>query len=118
MPTRNEADNVPRLISEVRQTLSDIDYRLVFVDDSTDATPDIIREFAREDGRVTLIHREGNERSGGLSTAVSAGIDSVAATSDYTCVMDADLQHPPSKVREMLKTAEEEGSDVVVPAAT
>ena len=114
VPTRNEADNVARLISEVRQTLSDIDYRLVFVDDSTDATPEIIRDFSREDDRITLIHREGNERSGGLSTAVSDGIDSVAATSDYTCVMDADLQHPPSKVREMLRTAEEEGSDVVV----
>ncbi|WP_053057833.1 glycosyltransferase [Rubrobacter aplysinae] len=114
VPTRNEAGNVPRLVSEVRQSLSDIDYRLVFVDDSTDETPEIVRSLAEEDPRITLIHREGEDREGGLSTAVTTGIDTVSEASEYTCVMDADLQHPPQKVREMLGTADNEGSDVVV----
>ena len=114
VPTRNEAGNVPRLVSEVRDTLSDIDYRLVFVDDSTDETPEIVRSLAAEDPRITLIHREDEDREGGLSTAVTTGMDTVAEASEYTCVMDADLQHPPHKVREMLETAEAEGSDVVV----
>lgn len=114
VPTRNEAGNVPRLVSEVRDTLADIDYRLVFVDDSTDETPEIVRSLAAEDARITLIHREGGDREGGLSTAVTTGLDNVAEASEFTCVMDADLQHPPEKVREMLQTAEAEGSDVVV----
>src|SRR5918998_5592994 len=105
VPTRNEAENVPVLVRELRESLSEIDYRVVFVDDSTDETPDVIRGLAEEDGRVALIHRGDAERGGGLSTAVTTGIEEVAGISEYTCVMDADLQHPPEKVREMLELA-------------
>src|ERR671920_1160130 len=114
VPTRNEADNVPRLVRELRESLSDLDYRVVFVDDSTDGTPGVIRDLAREDGRVSLVRREGAERRGGLSTAVTRGLDLSSRASEYTCVMDADLQHPPEKVREMLETARRTGADVVV----
>lgn len=114
VPTRNEAANVPRLVRELRKGLSGIDYRVVFVDDSTDETPEVIRGLAEEDGRVALIHREGAERDGGLSTAVTTGMDAVTGDSEYTCVMDADLQHPPEKVREMLRVARESDADVVV----
>ena len=114
VPTRNEADNVPKLVRELRESLSDLDYRVVFVDDSTDGTPGVIRDLAREDGRVRLVCREGAERRGGLSTAVTRGLDLSSGASEYTCVMDADLQHPPEKVREMLETARRTDADVVV----
>src|SRR5918995_812198 len=114
VPTRNEVDNVPELVRELRESLSDIDYRVVFVDDSTDETPGVIRDLAREDGRVRLVRREGAERRGGLSTAVTRGLDLSSGASEYTCVMDADLQHPPGKVREMLETARRTDADVVV----
>src|SRR3712207_4675638 len=114
VPTRNEADNVGRLVRELRENVSGIDYRVVFVDDSTDATPQVIRALGAEDGRVTLIHRRDTERSGGLSTAVTTGIEEFAQLSEYTCVMDADLQHPPKKVREMLEIAHNSEADVVV----
>ena len=114
VPTRNEADNVPRLARELRESLTDLDYRVVFVDDSTDGTPGVIRDLAREDGRVRLVRREGAERRGGLSTAVTTGLDLSSGASEYTCVMDADLQHPPEKVREMLTTARCTDADVVV----
>ncbi len=114
VPTRNEAGNVGRLVRELRESLARIDYRVVFVDDSTDETPEIIRALGEEDGRVTLIHREGAEREGGLSTAVTTGIEQVSGASEYTCVMDADLQHPPQKVREMLDIARDSEADVVV----
>src|SRR3712207_9092279 len=45
VPTRNEADNVPVLMHELRESLSGIDYRVVFVDDWTDETPEVIRGF-------------------------------------------------------------------------
>ena len=114
VPTRNEVDNVPELMRELRQSLSDIDYQVVFVDDSTDETPGVIRDLAREDARVSLVRREGAERRGGLSTAVTRGLDLSSGASKYTCVMDADLQHPPGKVREMLETARRTDADVVV----
>src|ERR687890_2505613 len=114
VPTRNEADNVPRLVRELRESLTDLDYRVVFVDDSTDGTPGVIRDLARGDGRVRLVRREGADRQGGLSTAVTTGLDLSSRASEYTCVMDADLQHPPEKVREMLETARRTGADVVV----
>lgn len=114
IPTRNESDNVPRLVRELQRNLSGIEYRLVFVDDSTDETPRIVEGLARDNGRIVLIHRHGSEREGGLSTAVTTGIEAVSAKSVYTCIMDADLQHPPEKVREMLEVAQSSGADVVV----
>jgi dolichol-phosphate mannosyltransferase len=114
IPTRNEADNVPVLMGELRESLSGLDYRVVFVDDSMDETPEVIRGFCKESGRVTLIHREGTERDGGLSTAVTTGIEVSVGMSKYTCVMDADLQHPPKKVRDLLELARSSDADVVV----
>src|ERR671917_2040487 len=115
VPTRNEAENVPRLVRELGESLSGVDYRVVFVDDSTDETPRVIRGLAEEDGRISLVHREGAERDGGLSTAVTTGIELFSGASEFTCVMDADLQHPPEKVREMLEIARgSSGADVVV----
>jgi dolichol-phosphate mannosyltransferase len=114
VPTRNEADNVAELVRKLREGLAGVDYRIVFVDDSTDGTPGVIRGLAEEDGRVTLLHREGAEREGGLSTAVTTGMEIFSGGSEFTCVMDADLQHPPEKVREMLEVAQSGGADVVV----
>src|SRR5215216_6650863 len=96
IPTRNEAGNVPRLVRGLGEALTGVDYRVVFVDDSTDETPAVIRDLSEEDG--------------GLSTAVAAGMDAVANESEYTCVMDADLQHPPEKVRELLEKARSTGA--------
>ncbi|MDQ3891732.1 MAG: glycosyltransferase [Actinomycetota bacterium] len=114
IPTRNEAGNVPRLVRELGEALTGVDYRVVFVDDSTDETPAVIRDLSEEDGRISLIHRASAEQDGGLSTAVAAGMDAVANESEYTCVMDADLQHPPEKVRELLEKARSTGADAVV----
>src|SRR5215208_3891256 len=114
IPTRNEAGNVPRLVRELGEALTGVDYRVVFVDDSTDETPAVIRDLSEEDGRISLIHRASAEQDGGLSTAVAAGMDAVTNESEYTCVMDADLQHPPEKVRELLEKARSTGADAVV----
>src|ERR687897_2559550 len=114
VPTRNEADNVPKLVHELRESLSDLNYRVVFVDDSTDETPEMIQVLSEQDGRIRLVRREGTERYGGLSTAVTTGIELFSGASEYTCVMDADLQHPPEKVREMLEIARRSDADVVV----
>jgi dolichol-phosphate mannosyltransferase len=61
VPTRNEADNVAGLVAGCARG-SRREFRIVFVDDSTDGTPGVIRGLAEEDGRVTLVHREGADR--------------------------------------------------------
>src|ERR687889_1188793 len=99
---------------DLEASLAGVDYRVLFVDDSTDKTPEVIRSLREENDRIDLIHREGIERDGGLSTAVTTGLHAVANESDYVCVMDADLQHPPEKVREMLEIAHRSDADVVV----
>jgi len=114
IPTRNEADNVPHLMRDLKESLLGVDYRVLFVDDSTDQTPEVIRALREKDDRIVLIHREGAERDGGLATAVTTGMDAAARDSEYICVMDADLQHPPEKVREMLEIARRSDADVVV----
>src|ERR671910_1935422 len=114
VPTRNEAENVPKLVHELRESLSDLDYRVVFVDDSTDETPEVIQGLSEHDARIRLVRREGAERYGGLSTAVTTGIELFSGASEYTCVMDADLQHPPEKVREMLEIARRSDAEVGV----
>src|SRR5215210_4334779 len=114
IPTRNEAGNVPRLVRELGEALAGVDYRVVFVDDSTDETPTVIHALSEEDSRISLIHRASAEQDGGLSTAVATGMDAIADESEYTCVMDADLQHPPEKVRELLEKAQSTEADVVV----
>lgn len=111
IPTRNERENVPMLIERLDRALEGISAELVFVDDSDDGTQDVI---ARTKSRlpVQVIHREGESRRGGLSTAVVQGMQ--AAQGKYLCVMDGDLQHPPEKVPELVSKAEQTDADVVL----
>jgi dolichol-phosphate mannosyltransferase len=106
--TRNESANVETLGSRLQEALSAIPHELCFVDDSDDDTPDRIGALP---GPVRLLHRESDERAGGLSTAVVAGIH--MARGQWLCVMDADLQHPPETIPEMLRQGEA-GADLVV----
>ncbi|MCR2808158.1 MULTISPECIES: glycosyltransferase [unclassified Microbacterium] len=95
VPTYNEAPNVAELVRRVTAETAGIDAEIIFVDDSTDATPDVVREVAASAALpVRLIHRE--RRTGGLGGAVMAGL--AAAEADACLVMDGDLQHPPEEI--------------------
>jgi dolichol-phosphate mannosyltransferase len=96
IPTFNEAPNVAELVRRVSAAVAGIDAEVIFVDDSTDTTPDVIAEVATSASLpVRLIHRE--QAKGGLGGAVLAGL--AAAESDACLVMDGDLQHPPEEIR-------------------
>ncbi len=111
VPTRNEEPNVRALLDRLRTALAGIDHEILFVDDSDDRTPAAIAAAAGGDARVDLVHREGAERAGGLSTAVLVGIRRTRG--EFVCVMDADLQHPPEEIPGMLAVARD-GADVVI----
>ncbi|KQT02342.1 glycosyltransferase [Cellulomonas sp. Leaf395] len=111
IPTFNEAPNVLELVRQVSEAVDGLDAEIVFVDDSTDNTPEIITAVSVGASLpVRMIHRD--DPVGGLSGAVQDGIRSSTAT--WCLVMDGDLQHPPSMVPVLLETAQASGADVVV----
>lgn len=112
VPTRDEAPNVRELIRRLEHALAG-QAEIVFVDDSRDETPDVIRE-ARSSTTIPirLIHRAPEHRHDGLSGAVVEGLR--VARARQVCVIDADLQHPPELLPRLLQRAVEDDLDVVV----
>ncbi len=115
IPTRNEAVGIEELLQHLSSTM-DAPTEIVFVDDSDDATPWSVRRLTDDrtwgNLSIRLVHRTENRRRGGLGSAVCEGLR--RASGEWVCVLDADLQHPPEVVLDLLKTAEEESVDVVV----
>ncbi|MGD1055644.1 MAG: polyprenol monophosphomannose synthase [Nitrososphaerales archaeon] len=112
VPTYNERENVGRLIEEVR-SVAIPGLVLLFVDDtSPDGTGDLIRDIASRDPSVKLFVRSAKT---GIGSAYQDGfreaISSIAP--DIIIEMDADLQHPPSAIPELVR-AIQAGADVAV----
>lgn len=111
VPTFNEGPNVRELLRRLDTALGSTAYEVVFVDDSTDDTPEIIAEaIGKTRTPVRLIHRD--HPTGGLGGAVVEGMQAAAAT--WCLVMDGDLQHPPEVIPSMLERAAQGDADVVV----
>ena len=113
IPTRNEAGNIEPLLMRIHQAVKGIAVEVVFVDDSTDETPDVIRKL--QDWfplPIKLIARPAERRKNGLGGAVVEGFQ--AAQGTWLGVMDADLQHPPEMIPRLLRHAQKSGSDVVI----
>jgi len=112
VPTFNESANIRQLLRQITESVPRrLPCEVVFVDDSTDDTPEVIRDAAKDcPFPVTVLHRE--EPVGGLGGAVVEGIR--AAGSDWVVVMDGDCQHPPSLVPELVATGERSGAELVV----
>jgi dolichol-phosphate mannosyltransferase len=100
IPTLREAENLPGLLDHVRSVLNPlgIAYEILVVDDdSRDGTEEIVSAIAKADPRVRLLVRKGER---GLSGAVLHGWRRTDAA--ILGVMDADLQHPPELLPELL----------------
>ncbi|WP_405978996.1 glycosyltransferase [Streptomyces sp. NBC_00158] len=112
VPTFNESANVAELLARLRAAVGDRhSFEVLFVDDSTDDTPAAIDKAAADcPFPVSVLHRDNPD--GGLGGAVAAGIERVG--SDWIVVMDADLQHPPHLVPELVGEGERTGADLVV----
>ena len=113
VPTRNEAGNVAELVRRLDQALPNLALEIIFVDDSTDDTPQAIEALqGRYRPEIVLVHRPPEQRGDGLGGAVVRGLQ--MARAPWVCVMDADLQHPPEVLPRMLEATASGAVDLVV----
>jgi dolichol-phosphate mannosyltransferase len=102
LPTYNERANLRPLVARMDAALSgigtDIGWEAIYVDDnSPDGTADEARAISLEDPRIRVIQRIGRR---GLASAAIEGM--LATSAPYVAVMDADLQHDPALLPQML----------------
>lgn len=121
VPCYNEGQNIDAFYDAVQavcSSIEDYDFSYVFVDDgSTDETLSMIREIAEAAVTdVTEVRYISFSRNFGKEAAMYAGLKASASSrqgrgADYAVIIDADLQHPPELIREMIRTIEETGCD-------
>jgi len=108
IPCYNEEGNVELLYKKIKETLPENTIEFVFVDDnSNDNTLNILEELSLIDSNVKYLSFS---RNFGHQNALRAGLE--YSTGDCVISMDADLQHPPELLQEMIDKWNE-GYDIV-----
>lgn len=112
VPVYNEKKFLARCLDSVlAQTYEN--FELILVDDgSTDNSGDICEEYARNDNRIVVIHKQ----NGGLSDARNVGIDWIFANSksEYLAFIDSDDFVHSRYLELLLKALTEKQSDIAV----
>lgn len=112
VPCYNEGRSLDRLYTETVAAALNLaaDFELILINDgSKDDTLQIARRLARSDSRVRVISFS---RNFGKESAMLAGLR--AARGDAVAIMDADLQHPPQMLRDLIVVLLEGDCDQVV----
>lgn len=109
VPTLNEEENILPLVSEISACAAPF-REILFVDDhSTDSTREKIRAL-EETQPIRLIEQDG--AGPGLAGAIMSGAR--AAQGEILLVMDADLSHPPDRIKDLLAPLFAGTADLVV----
>ena len=112
IPTYNEKENIQKLINVVQKEFRDnnIDGEIIVVDDnSPDGTGKILDRLSKQNKNIKVIHRKGKL---GLSSAVLEGWK--IARGEVFGVMDADLSHPPEKIKELFLAIKKGEADFTI----
>jgi dolichol-phosphate mannosyltransferase len=108
--TYNERDNVSELLERIQRSMEPLrdQFEILIVDDdSPDETWKVASHYS-DSYPVRVLRRKGKR---GLATAVLEGIK--ASKHDIVVVMDADLQHPPEKIPELISDVRD-GTDIAI----
>ena len=112
IPCFNEEASLPfykKEILKVMQQMSSEEFELLFINDgSKDTTLHLLKQYAAEDTRFKYVSFS---RNFGKEAAIYAGLQH--STGDYVCIMDADLQDPPSLLPKMYDIVKNQGYDSV-----
>ncbi|MDF2523670.1 MAG: glycosyl transferase family 2 [Clostridiales bacterium] len=111
IPVYNEEKQISESIKVIGEIIDkiNIDYEFILIDDgSSDNTWKVLKELSV---KILQIKAFRLSRNFGKEAALCAGLE--CATGDACIVMDADLQHPPEIIPEMIRLWREEGYDVV-----
>ena len=110
IPTFNEAANIARLIPQLLELNVDL---LVVDDSSTDGTPEIVSEFAKQSERVHLLSRPGKM---GLGSAYRESFARLLKENYQLIIqMDADGSHRVTDLRRMMEFQQDHPAcDVVI----
>ena len=109
VPTYNEVENIEEIIDRCLRAFNGENIEIIIVDDdSPDRTWELVERLYADDDRVRLIRRTTDR---GLATAVIRGVQE--ATHAQCAVIDADLQHPPEILPDLIN-AFDDGIDIVV----
>ena len=105
VPCYNEQEALPFFYEETSKVLKSLkkyDYELIFVNDgSRDDTLQVMKDICKKDKNAYYLSFS---RNFGKESAMYAGICN--ANGDYVGFIDADLQHPPVLIKEMLEHLE------------
>ena len=112
IPCYNEEEALPYLYEELKkvsESMSEQEFEFILVNDgSRDKTLQTIRELAKKDERV---HYISFSRNFGKEAAIYAGLKK--STGNFVSLIDADLQDPPSLIKEMYHSLKTEDYDCV-----
>src|SRR5438445_13492511 len=109
VPTRNEAENIAPLVEQIVSSAAPFHEILFVDDDSTDGTRNAVRLLA---ARYPIRLIEQDRAEVGLAAAIMSGAR--AAQGEILLVMDADLSHPPERIKDLLAPLFAGGADLVV----
>ena len=109
VPTRNEAENIAPLVEQIVSSAAPFHEILFVDDDSTDGTRNAVRLLAAS-YPIRLIEQDRAEV--GLAAAIMSGAR--AAQGEILLVMDADLSHPPERIKDLLAPLFAGTADIVI----
>jgi dolichol-phosphate mannosyltransferase len=121
LPARNEVANIAPMVATLREVMAPLGrFEIIYIDDgSDDGTLTLLREAAAADPSVRYLSLT---RNFGHEAAIRAGLSH--ARGRAVIVMDADLEHPPALIPDLVKewrrgfkivTAQRIGYELTVP---
>ncbi len=108
VPLYNEEESLSELVDQIKNSMPNRSFELIFVDDgSSDSSWNIIEQLVEVNSEVKGISLGVNQ---GKSYALQAGFNEVKG--QYIVTMDADLQDDPAEIEQMICSLES-GYDLV-----